>query len=140
MKGLIPAMIAAAQDSELVEIVDQMLAAARESVLARPSHARTVPDMWRAAESGKSNAEAALAMLSARLPLADAAPSRGQHRRQGRRKKAASSIYLGGLDRNFAGIHDLRLKHPIRPRGRIFLWGSVLIILGAVRRAIACFR
>ena len=70
-------MIAAAQDSELVEIIDHMLATARESVLSRPFHALTVPDMWRAAESAKGNAEAALAMLRMRgpayFPWADAA-------------------------------------------------------------------
>jgi hypothetical protein len=74
-------MVAPAQDSELVEIVDHMLATVRESVLSRPFLSRTVPDMWRAAESAaesaKSNAEAALAMLRMRgpayFPLADAA-------------------------------------------------------------------
>jgi len=74
-------MAASTKDSELVEIVDHMLATVRESVLSRPFHERTVPDMWRAAESAaesaKRNAEAALAMLRMRgpayLPLADAA-------------------------------------------------------------------
>ena len=73
-------MVASTKDSELVEIVDHMLATVRESVLSRPFHARTVPDMWRAAEaaaeSAKGNAEAALAMLRMRgpayFPLADA--------------------------------------------------------------------
>ena len=74
-------MTAAAQDSELVEIIDHMLATVRGSVLSRPFHAHTVPDMWRAAESAaesaKGSAEAALAMLRMRgpayFPLADAA-------------------------------------------------------------------
>ena len=74
-------MIAAARDSELAEIVDHMLATVRESVLSRPFHTRTVPEMWRAAEStaesANSNAEAALGMVRMRgpayFPLADAA-------------------------------------------------------------------
>ena len=74
-------MVSAAKDSELVEIVDHMLARIREGVLSRPFRASTAPDMWAAAEaaaqSAKDNAEVALAMLRMRgaayFPLADAA-------------------------------------------------------------------
>ena len=74
-------MVAAARVSELVEIVDHMLAGVRQSVLPSPFRASTAPDVRAAADaaaqSAKDNAEAALAMLHVRaaayFPLADAA-------------------------------------------------------------------
>lgn len=74
-------MVAAAKDSELIEIIDHMLAEVRERVLSTPFRARTAPEMWgaaeTAAESAKGNADAAVAMLRMRgpayFPLADAA-------------------------------------------------------------------
>ena len=74
-------MVAAAKHSELIEIIDHMLAEVRERVLSTPFRVCTAPEIWRAAEtsaeSAKGNADAALAMLRMRgpayFPLADAA-------------------------------------------------------------------
>ena len=46
-------MVAAAKDSELIEIIDHMLAEVRERVLSTPFRARTAPEMWRAAETAR---------------------------------------------------------------------------------------